>query len=68
VVREHGAEYAMAMLDGGCNTVDAGADLDVLPSVLLEQQVGLEVECRDETNSCGFDNRWGEEEGRSSGW
>jgi hypothetical protein len=68
VVREHGAEYAMAMLDGGCNTVDAGADLDVLPSVLLEQQVGLEVERRDETNSCGFDNRWGEEEGRSSGW
>jgi hypothetical protein len=58
-VCEHGEEYAMEMIDGGCNTIDARADVDILPLVLLEQHVGLEVEHRDETNSCGFDNRWG---------
>jgi hypothetical protein len=59
VVREHRAEYAMRTADEGCNVVDVGADIDVLPPVLLEQQVGLEVERRDETNSYGFSNRWG---------
>ena len=44
VMCEHEAEYAMATVDGGCNTVDAGADIYVLPLVLLEQQVGLDVE------------------------
>jgi hypothetical protein len=67
-VCEHGEEYAMEMIDGGCNTIDARADVDILPLVLLEQHVGLEVEHRDETKSCGFDNRWGEEEGRPSRW
>jgi hypothetical protein len=41
---EHEVEYAIATVDGGCNTVDAGADIYVLPLVLLEQQVGLDVE------------------------